>query len=142
VADGQPNVSHFRWCGVTNSASLVDRDVFLTVDDIRDLDEMKDQVLMVFKAPPGTQMELSEIGQHLEKRYRIGMKSVGGPIGVWVINESPAQGQLNVDPSFLTAESNIFLEGDTYLTDPDLFFNDDDFPGLSEYYDTELYPPS
>merc|ERR1712130_539414 len=101
--------------------------VFLTVDDVRALDCMQNQVLMVFRAPTGSQMDLSKDFQNGERRYRIEMQSKNGPIGVWVINEPQAPNEFDLpDP-------NLSLDIDPYLDTTNMFFNDE-FEGLSDYY--------
>ena len=102
-------------------------DAFLTVDDIRALQDMKNQVLMVFRAPPGTKLDLSEVDDP-EKRYRIEMQSPGGPIGVWVINEP--QEPENPPPP-VVAQPPELLPTD-YLETTSMFLNDDF--GISDYY--------
>lgn len=107
---------------------------FLTVEDIRELEGMQNQVLMVFRAPPGTKLDLSEEVIQSEKKYRIEMQSPGGPIGVWVINEPQ-------EPEIPTPNPPPLLH-----TDPIGFINpnflDDQFPGISDYYGEDLLDPS
>ena len=108
------------------------RMVYLTVEDVRALECMLNQVLMVFRAPAGTKLDLSEdVNEDGEKRYRIEMQSTGGPIGVWIINEpSPAPGDLE---NALAAPDDLTLDIDPYL-DPTSMFLSEEFAGLSDYY--------
>lgn len=102
--------------------------VFLTVEDVRALECMHNQVLMVFRAPKGSQMDLSEDHLNGEKRYRIEMQSKNGPIGVWIINDPQPASTFDApdDPT-------LSLDIDPYLDSTNMFFNDD-FEGLSDYY--------
>lgn len=123
------------------------RESFLTVEDIRELDGMQNQVLMVFRAPPGTKLDLSEeVLQQDDKRYRIEMQSPGGPIGVWVINEpqepepaplpNPPTGSWDPPPELLVTNPV------DYFTDNAAFLSDDQFSGISDYYTDDIFDES
>jgi|ERR1712137_370235 len=110
------------------------RESFLTVEDIRNLEGMQNQVLMVFRAPPGTQLQLSEVQMQEETKYRIEMQSPQGPIGVWVINEpqdavpEPPQPQQPLPQSLVPSllDDTSYL-GDVFLQQEGIsdYFNDD-----------------
>lgn len=107
---------------------------------------MENQVLMVFKAPSGTQMHISEESMQIEKRYKIQMQSQNGPIGVWVINDSVPEPPLLPPPPVLpdtTTEVPLTsgAPSDLFLDDTSLFLNED-FPGLCEYYVDDLFGDS
>lgn len=105
---------------------------FLTVDDIRELDGMKEDALMVIKAPTGTKLNLSEVELNTNKKYQIELQSSAGPIGVWIINDTqppPPVLDPTLDPTMdptngFFAEDFSLIEGitDYYLPDENLLF--------------------
>lgn len=93
---------------------------------------MKEDALMVIKAPTGTKLNLSEVELNTSKKYQIELQSSAGPIGVWIINDTqPAPPVLDpaLDPTLdptnsFFADDFSLIEGitDYYLPDENLLF--------------------
>jgi hypothetical protein len=59
------------------------------VDDIRALESIKGESLIVITAPSGTTLEVPDPDQGMEegkRRYKIYLNSTNGPINVWVLD--------------------------------------------------------
>ena len=113
--------------------------VYVSVDQVRGLPCIQNETIIVVRAPTGTTLVVpNPLSLCAEDRYRIDLRSSGGPIEVYILDDSAEPEPSLVDqPQDYFADFNLEsgMAGDALLADPSDFYQL--FPGdagVSDYY--------
>ena len=121
---------------------------YISVDDIRALEPMKGESLIVITAPSGTTLEVPDPDQGMEegkRRYQIYLHSSNGPISVWVLdqmdNNVPNNNLLLLDDQYQGLNPNANVMGNVdditqysnlHYNNQNVMWNGDYFPQLTD----------
>lgn len=125
---------------------------YISVDDIRALEKMQGESLIVIKAPGGTTLKVPDpflAGEDSQSRYQIMLQSSGGPIDVWVLDSADAQPEPPTTDEALFSEYSLasgVVGDDSLLVAPGALSDPSDiyqlFPpeaGVSDYYADDAF---
>lgn len=124
---------------------------YISVDDIRALEKMQGESLIVIKAPGGTTLKVPDpflAGEDGQSRYQIMLKSSGGPIDVWLLDSADTQPEPPTDETLFSEYSlasgvvgdDSLLVAPGALTDPsDIYQLFPPEAGVSDYYADDAF---